>query len=153
MLWRPAVALAKAGCGVNGAKHGRQPEMVLDGAHNRASMEVLAAALGRHFPGRTMAIIFGAAADKDVDGMMAALVEKMPDVPVVFTLAASPRAAEPADLAARYAQAGGKGALVVSGLGAAMEAAQQAAGQGGLVVVCGSLYLVGEVKRGLSAKG
>jgi dihydrofolate synthase/folylpolyglutamate synthase len=125
----------------------KRPAMILDGAHNRASLEVLAAALHRHFPGRRMAILFGAAADKDLDGMMAAFVEKMPDVPVIFTLAASPRAADPSDLAARYARAGGKGAVAVADLASALAAAQQKVPPDGLIVVCGSLYLVGELKR------
>jgi dihydrofolate synthase/folylpolyglutamate synthase len=121
--------------------------MILDGAHNRASMEVLLDALARYFPGRPMTMIFGAAADKDLDGMMAAIVAMWPDNPVLFTRAPSPRAADPADLAARYLGAGGKGAETAPDLASSLAAACHKLPPGGLIVVCGSLYLVGEMKR------
>jgi dihydrofolate synthase/folylpolyglutamate synthase len=124
-----------------------RPPLVLDGAHNRASVERLAEALARHFPGRLLAVVFAAAADKDLRGMMAALAGKMPDVPVVFTRTESPRAADPNDLAAEFAQAGGRGAATAADARSAIEAAAQSAGPDGLVVACGSLYLVGEVKQ------
>ena len=165
--------------GLSASASGMRPAMILDGAHNRASIEVLADALARHFPGRPMAILFGAAADKDIDGMMAALVEKLPTSPVIFTRAPSPRAADPADLAARYARVSGGQAGVrkpeiaedlaaaqhscarrhavkpagaakvesIEDLTAALDAARRAPGADGLVVACGSLYLVGELKR------
>jgi len=129
------------------------PEMVLDGAHNSASMERLAEGLARHFPGRRQVVVFGAAADKDIAGMLAALVERWPGAAVVFTRTATPRAADPADLAARFAGQGGGAAEVAPDAAAALAAAARLAGRDGLVVVCGSLYLVGEVKAGLTAKG
>jgi len=175
------------------------PEMILDGAHNRASLERLAEGLARHFPGRRQVVVFGAAADKDVDGMLAALVERWPGAAVLFTRTASPRAADPADLAARFTKKlsqnqcsrvpppsdvawgcrgsgiqhpqtsfgggtlrseivpkqdgpGGLQAEVAPDAATALAAAARLAGRDGLVVVCGSLYLVGEVKAGLSAK-
>jgi dihydrofolate synthase/folylpolyglutamate synthase len=136
------------------------PEMVLDGAHNRASMERLVEGIARHFPGRRQVVVFGAAADKDVDGMLAALVEKWPGAAIVFTRTASPRAADPADLVARFAKQvaagdstgrGGGSAAVAPDAATALAAAARLAGRDGLVVVCGSLYLVGEVKRLLLA--
>ena len=68
---------------------------------------------------------------------------------VVFTRGESPRAADPAALAGEYAQRGGGEALAVPDVRAALEAARRKAGPQDLVVVCGSLYLVGEVKRQL----
>jgi len=127
------------------------PEMVLDGAHNRASVERLAEGLARHFPGRRQVVVFGAAADKDVDGMLAALVEKWPGAAVVFTRTTSPRAADPADLASQFTRAGGSRAQTAPDAASALKAAGAMAGRDGLVVVCGSLYLVGEVKRRLPA--
>ena len=123
------------------------PDLVLDGAHNRASVERLVEALLRHFYGRRMAVVFAAAADKDLDGMVAALAEKMPGVAVVFTRSANPRAAEPDDLAARFARAGGRGGETAADARSAIEDAAAHVGPEGLVVVCGSLYLVGEVKK------
>ena len=124
-----------------------QPDMLLDGAHNRASMERLLEGLAAYFPGWRMVLVFACAADKDVDGMLTVLAQKVAGTPVVFTKSRSPRASEPADLAARFAALGGAGAETAPDLPAALQAAKGLAGPGGLVVVAGSLYLVGEVKQ------
>jgi len=121
------------------------PPMLLDGAHNRASMERLLEALAAHFPNRRVAVVFGAAADKDVDGMLGVLARHPEATSVVFTRTNHPRAAEPDDLAARYAALGGGDAAPVADAAEAVRQARAAAGDDGLVVVCGSLYLVGEV--------
>ena len=123
-----------------------RPDVLLDGAHNRASLERLLEGLAQHFPGRALVFVFASAADKDIDGMLAVLAEKGGGAPVVFTKMQNPRAADPADLAARFAACGGRGAETALDTEAALAAARKKAPQGGLVVVCGSLYLVGEVK-------
>jgi dihydrofolate synthase/folylpolyglutamate synthase len=123
-----------------------RPDMLLDGAHNRASMERLMEGLAQHFPGRPRVFVFASAADKDIDGMLAVLAETGGGAPVVFTRTENPRAAAPVDLAARFAGRGGRGAETAPDTGAALDAARRKAPAGGLVVVCGSLYLVGEVK-------
>jgi dihydrofolate synthase/folylpolyglutamate synthase len=123
-----------------------KPDLLLDGAHNRASVERLAEGLARHFAGRRLGVVFAAAADKDLGGMMAALVDRLPAAPVVFTKAASPRAAEPADLAALYAKAGGRGAETAATPAQAIALAARRAGPQALVVVTGSLYLVGQIE-------
>jgi len=124
-----------------------RPEILLDGAHNRASLERLMDGLARHFPGRRTAIVFASAADKDIDGMLAVLAERAGGVPIVFTRTANPRAADPADLAARYARSGGRKSETAAGVRAALTAAARHVRVDGLMVVCGSLYLVGEVKQ------
>jgi dihydrofolate synthase/folylpolyglutamate synthase len=122
------------------------PEMVLDGAHNRASMERLAEGLARHFPGRRIVTVFASAADKDVDGMLAVLAERMPGTPVVLTRTDNPRAADPADLASRFAALGGQAAEMTADVPAALRRAAELASPDALIVACGSLYLVGEIK-------
>jgi dihydrofolate synthase / folylpolyglutamate synthase len=129
-----------------------RPDVILDGAHNRASMERLAEALTMHFPGVRTVVVFAAAGDKDLDGMMAVLAEKLPAVAVVFTRTESARAADPADLAARFVKAGGGTGQAEASASTALKTAADLAGPGGLVVVCGSLYLVGEIKRRLPGK-
>ena len=124
-----------------------RPDWLLDGAHNRASMERLTEGLSRHFPGRPMVFVFASAADKDVDGMLTVLAERAGDAPVVFTRTDNPRAADPADLAARFRRFGGRTSETAANVSAAVAAARHLAGPGKLVVVCGSLYLVGEAKR------
>jgi dihydrofolate synthase / folylpolyglutamate synthase len=129
-----------------------RPEMLLDGAHNRASMECLAEGMARHFSDRRKVVIFSAAADKDLGGMMAVLAEHFGGAPVIFTRTQSPRAADPAELASLYALAGGSAAQTTPDVPAALKVAGGLAGVDGLVVVCGSLYLVGEVKGRLAPR-
>jgi len=129
-----------------------KPDLLLDGAHNRASMERLMEGLAAYFSGWRMVLVFACAADKDVDGMLTVLAEKAAGAPLVFTRSGSPRASDPADLAARFAAHGGAGAQVAPDVPAALRAAGGLAGPGGLVVVAGSLYLVGEVKSLLNRK-
>ena len=130
-----------------------RPDWLLDGAHNRASMERLMEGLSRHFPGRPMVFVFASAADKDVDGMLAALAERTGGAPVVFTRTDNPRAADPADLSARFGRFGGRTSETAANVSEAIAAARRLAGTGKLVVVCGSLYLVGETKRILEIGG
>jgi len=122
------------------------PDILLDGAHNRASMERLAEGVSRHFPGRRLVVVFASAADKDIDGMLAVLAERIRGTPVVFTRTDNPRAADPADLASRFAALGGQGADTAADVPAALGRAAALALPDGLVVACGSLYLVGEIK-------
>jgi len=130
-----------------------RPALVLDGAHNRASLERLAEALARHFPGRPVAVVFGCAADKDVDGMLAVLAGRFDGAPVVFTRAEGPRAAGAGALARRFREGGGTRGQARADPLEAIRRARAAAGPDGLVVVCGSLYLVGEVRRRLGPAG
>jgi len=120
-----------------------RPDMLLDGAHNRASMERLMEGLAQHFPGRSRVFVFASAADKDIDGILAVLAEMGGGAPVVFTRTENPRASAPADLAARFAEPDAETAPDAQ---SAIETAKRLAGPEALVVVCGSLYLVGEVK-------
>ena len=124
-----------------------RPGVLLDGAHNRASIERLIEALGRHFPGRRAQVVFASASDKDIEGMLAALAAADAVEGVVFTRTPNPRAAEPEDLRARYEAAGGRAAEVAETVPGALDRAKRRAGPDGLVLVCGSLYLVGEVKK------
>jgi len=129
-----------------------RPDMLLDGAHNRASMERLMEGLAQHFPGRPLVFVFASAADKDIDGMLAVLAQKGGGAPVVFTRTDNPRAAAPADLATWFAACGGRGDETAPDTQAALAAARRRTPEGGLVVVCGSLYLVGEAKESLAPK-
>ena len=44
--------------------------MIVDGAHNAASLDAMMRAIGQHIPYDSMVVIFGCCADKDVPGML-----------------------------------------------------------------------------------
>ena len=48
----------------------RDPHVIIDGAHNAASVQALFRGIGQHIPYDSMVVIFGCNCDKDVDGML-----------------------------------------------------------------------------------
>lgn len=128
---------------------GGAPLLILDGAHNPAGAQSLAAALEAELPGRPRQLIFGALADKDAAGMVRVL---LPHVERVFLVAPeSPRALSPTrlvqELESQLDRSTFERLHVASGLTEALRGAREAAGPQGVVVVAGSLVLVGSVAR------
>jgi dihydropteroate synthase len=114
----------------------------LDGAHNPAACEAVAETLAA-VTYEDLHLVFGATREKDHPGMVAAL----PTPASVRTCAASvARAADPGVLA-RLWERGGVDATAESSVVAALRAAEAAAGPDDLVLVVGSLYVVGEARR------
>ncbi|MBK9031698.1 MAG: bifunctional folylpolyglutamate synthase/dihydrofolate synthase [Myxococcales bacterium] len=120
----------------------RGPTVVLDGAHNPAGAAALARAIAAR-PERPRVLVLAISADKDVDGIVAPLAAVVDAT--IATRYDQPRALAPAALAARVRACGG---LVecADDLTAAVDQARTAVGLGGLVVVAGSLFAVGEVR-------
>jgi len=121
--------------------------VVLDGAHNPDGAAALAAALPVLYPGRPAEMVFGVLADKDHAGMLRSLGPVARGLHLVAP--ASPRARRTADYRALAAEACAR-VDEHGSVGAALACARRAAGPGGLVVVVGSLYLVGEARALLS---
>ena len=125
------------------------PRVLLDGAHNDASINALIKAIGAHIPYDSMVMIFGCAADKDIDGMLARIA--LGADKVIFTKSAgSSRAADPADLQKRFVASCGKMTQVAHSLPEALNLASRAVSRGDLICVTGSFYLVGEAKKYLA---
>jgi dihydrofolate synthase/folylpolyglutamate synthase len=123
---------------------GRRPWVIVDAAHNPVSARALVAAL-RSLPRRRTILVFGASADKDVDGMLRVL---LPGADLaIFTRAASPRAAAPSEL---LRKAGRRPAVAAGSVARALAMARKAAGPRDAVVVTGSFYIAGEALALLS---
>ncbi len=122
----------------------REPFVVVDGAHNADSAKRLADTVREYFPGRRVALIFGASSDKDVAGMLAELLAPQTGVAQVITAqAVHPRALEPealADLAAAYNVPTASSTSVAAALGQALEWA----GPEDVILATGSLFIVAE---------
>ncbi|WP_420596264.1 bifunctional folylpolyglutamate synthase/dihydrofolate synthase [Deinococcus sp.] len=115
--------------------HWQGRDILLDGAHNPDGARALAAALRGLGVGR-VPLIFGAAHDKDIGGVVAELEQIASEVILTRSLL-SPRAADPHELARLF----GVPARIAPTPAEALELLPP-----GLSVVCGSLYLVGEVR-------
>jgi dihydrofolate synthase / folylpolyglutamate synthase len=115
-----------------------EPVEIWDGAHNLAGVGWLLARL----PARRYVLVVSILADKDADGMLAAL-SALGDR-VVVTASTNERALAPEELAAR-AQRFFVDVDVVAEPGEAVLAARDAAGPAGAVLVTGSLYLLADL--------
>ena len=118
------------------------PRVILDGGHNPAAMVKSGAALRRLIGDERLVAVFAMLSERDPVQLLDALRTLRPDA-VVFTEAASAHGhvIEPEVLDELY----GAGGSVARPAAAALERAKQLAGPGGDVLVCGSLYLVGEI--------
>jgi len=83
-----------------------EPRILVDAAHNAASIRVMIHAIGQHIPYDSMVMVFGCCEDKDIEGMLRELQYGADKV--IFTRVNSPRSVYPDDLAQRYTEICGK---------------------------------------------
>lgn len=121
------------------------PRTIVDGAHNAASIAALMRAIGQNISSESMVVIFGCAADKDIDGMLTQL--QLGADKVIFTSSGSPRSANPHELLVRFQDKCQKMAQVGETLREAYEIAKRCVGREDLICITGSFYLVGEAIR------
>jgi dihydrofolate synthase/folylpolyglutamate synthase len=123
----------------------QSPLIVLDAAHNGESAWRLRAALDAMFPQRPLVLIFGASADKDVAGMFAALLP-LTDA-LITAQAVHPRALDSASLSETARQTGfTRPIFEIPDVQEALKHARDMAGPEGLILVTGSLFIVGEAR-------
>src|SRR5262249_52706816 len=131
---------------------GREPLMIVDGAHNAASFAKLFTALRRHFTFARLLLIFGPLADKDLPGM-ADEIAHAGVARVYATAVAHPRATPPAEIAAALHSVAPALEVVVTGeTRAALSVALTDADPHDLICAAGPLYLGGEALRWLAAR-
>ena len=121
------------------------PRVLVDGAHNAASIDALMRSIGQHIPYDSMVVIFGCQKDKDITGMIRHL--QLGADKIIFTTSGSPRAADPTELAAAYTEHSGKMAQVADSLDEAMQIATSAITREDLICITGSFYLVAKAMR------
>ncbi len=114
------------------------PDVLLDAAHNLEGVEVLLGALPAVRP---RALLFAVVRGKPAPAMLARLAPWFDSV--WLTRSHNPRSIAPAGLAAH---AGGTPVQVVDDPLVALVGARTAVAPGGQVVVCGSMFLVGEIR-------
>lgn len=120
------------------------PMLLVDGAHNPAGVATLCRALKNDFSYRRLWLIFGVLGDKDYRAMVKRLFPLADGV--ILTRPDSDRAL-PLDVLLSVVREFNKKIQVIEKPGDALKQALSQAGEGDLVCVVGSLYLVGEIKR------
>jgi dihydrofolate synthase / folylpolyglutamate synthase len=131
---------------------GRQPTVVLDTAHNRASVEALVDALEESFSPSPRIAIFGTTRDKDILGMLEVLLPKFDQV-VLTRYLGNPRGASPEDLARIAAEIHPAAPHVCADPAAAWELAKRIAGREHLICITGSFFLAAEVRAAMRQRG
>ncbi len=120
-----------------------RPLVVLDGAHNAASAQALRRAVREHFAYRQLHLVIGLTMGKDASGVLQALLPLAASA--TLTRSAHERAADPSGLSVLVGDLRPELPVQVRPhLPGALEAALERAGAADLVLVAGSLFLVGE---------
>jgi dihydrofolate synthase/folylpolyglutamate synthase len=123
---------------------GRRPLVVLDGAHNVAGALAIGAALAEDFLGRRVVLVMGCLRGRDP----AELLRSLGPEQMSIVLACAPPSPRAQDGAAVVAAAVELGLLAedCGGVAEALERALQLADEDDLVLVTGSLYVVGAAR-------
>jgi dihydrofolate synthase/folylpolyglutamate synthase len=123
------------------------PRVLLDGAHTRSSLSMLSRYLGEAAwlpPHDQRAVVFGASKDKPLGTMLAAVLRMGRHV--ILTKSSHPKAASACELVQRVGTRGGGAVVACEPAAEALRLARALATPEGLVVVTGSLYLVGDLR-------
>ncbi|MBE0430944.1 MAG: bifunctional folylpolyglutamate synthase/dihydrofolate synthase [Dehalococcoidia bacterium] len=123
------------------------PTVLVDGAHNVASMKRLVANIKAYFNEKRIVVVFGTSCDKDIPGIVDELV-RLP-ARVVVTQASHSRSAPSSILAAEFSQRGIE-VEISENVRRALEQSLSRAGERDLICVTGSLFVVAEALDYLS---
>jgi dihydrofolate synthase/folylpolyglutamate synthase len=121
---------------------GEAPRVLLDGAHNADGARALADEL-TFLNCRRICLVVGVMGDKDATEILRPL---LPRVDAVYAVAPSLERSMPADKLASLCSNLGVTALAADSVADGIARARVEAGPDGLVVVCGSLFTVGEAR-------
>lgn len=123
-----------------------EPDVIIDGAHNSDGAQALVKALRDAGCGNKIRFVVAQSSDKEKEGFfrtIAPLCSRLWTVPMK-----NPRMEKPAVLAEVAVRCGIRSVTACSSLMEGLESARRDAsgeGGGGVVVACGSLFLVGEI--------
>ncbi len=126
-----------------------KPYILLDGAHNPAAIRTLADSIGHDFCYQRMILVIGVMEDKDIKKVVHGVVP-MADY-VVYTRPNYYRAANPKNLEKVGVSLGKPGESVPS-IPEAIEKAKTLANKEDMILICGSLFTVGEALTYLDPK-
>lgn len=125
---------------------GRSPLVVLDGAHNPAGVDALLATLRNTFEFGRLLVVVGVFADKDAGAMLPQLADAADEV--WATTSGGDRSLSPDEVALQCAGAGVPVHEAADVRGALADA-REAADEDDMILVTGSLHLVGAARHAL----
>jgi folylpolyglutamate synthase/dihydrofolate synthase len=123
------------------------PTILLDGAHTQTAAKYLVESLHAHFPGQRFTMLFGVLMDKDMDGIAGILAPEV-DTVVLTRVPDNGRTASPWELEEKFLRHHPHASIVVEDdAEKAYEKARGLTPDGSWLLVTGSLYLVGAVRK------
>lgn len=123
------------------------PTVLLDGAHTQTAAKYLVESLHAHFPGQRFTMLFGVLKDKDMDSIARILAPEI-DTVVLTGVPDNNRAASPWALEEKFLHFHPHGSIYVKeDFEQAFRMAQSLTPEGSWLLVTGSLYLVGAVRK------
>ena len=123
-----------------------RPSLLFDVAHNVEKAAALRAAIDRHFPGRRLVFVVAIAQEKDAAGMLEAW-RQLPAHFIFTTFDVSHRRSRHSQTLVNAAEQAGLPSRAVDDPVEALAIARRIAGANDLVVVTGSTFLVGTLRR------
>ncbi|MFT9494782.1 bifunctional folylpolyglutamate synthase/dihydrofolate synthase [Anaerosolibacter sp.] len=127
----------------------RNPTTVIDGAHNVHGMQALAKTIKKLYAEKSMTLVIGILGDKDVEGMLGEIVPLASRI--ILTKPNNPRAMA-LDKLAEMIGVYGKTAKKSISISNAIQEALDCSTPDDLIVFCGSLYMIGDVRSILKEK-
>jgi dihydrofolate synthase/folylpolyglutamate synthase len=125
---------------------GRRPLVLLDGAHNEQGFRGLAETIENEFPPMQWQLVLGVRGERDVSALVSPLKGLV--AKVYGTAPDDPAAIPPETVAREAGSALGVDAVAVPDITDALREAMESAESDAGIIVAGSLYVVGEVRRG-----
>ncbi|MDD5427948.1 MAG: bifunctional folylpolyglutamate synthase/dihydrofolate synthase [Candidatus Omnitrophica bacterium] len=122
----------------------KNPRIILDGAQNRASAKALALSVKRIFEYDKLILVFGVSKDKDIKGILDELLPQA-DMAILTKAKIVERAADPGKIKELMPQ--GENIHLTDNVKEAVEKAKSMAGAKDIILITGSLFVVGEARQ------
>ncbi len=130
----------------------RRPTVILDAAHNVASVEAFVGALERSFSAADRILVFATTRDKDAEGMLRALLPHF-DRAIFTRYTSNPRGLPVEDLGALATKLSDKPFDIAADPAAAWAAAARLATVDSLIGITGSFFIAAEMRPQIDGQG
>lgn len=124
----------------------RRPAVIIDAAHNVASIDALTRVLDESFAAPHRVLVFATTQDKDVRGMLRLLLSRFDSV-LFSRYLSNPRAVPPAHLEAVAAELTGRHYPIYDEPAAAWDAVRSSATPNDLICIAGSFFIAAEMRE------
>ncbi len=116
----------------------RTPPFIVDSAHNPDSAQKMRETVAEFFPGHSIILVIGVSVDKNISGMLTALLPATQQI--ICTKSTHPRAMDPEELK-QLALPSGCPVRAIASVDEALQAALETAHENSVILVTGSIFV------------